>query len=77
MSIKRKKYDEAISELLMIDEFSAECIMSSIEGVETALSRQLSEDEKMIAFSMYLSGSVMEQFLQAEEDAKFKKVCLN
>lgn len=77
MSINRKKFDEAISELLMLDEFAAECILSSIEGIELALHRKISEDEKMIAFSMYLSGSVMEQMLQQEESEKYKLVCLN
>lgn len=77
MGIKRKKFDEAISELLFVDEFSAECILSSIEGLEIALERKTTEDEKMIAFSMFLSGMAMEQMLQEEEDEKLQKICLN
>lgn len=77
MSLKRKKFDEAISELLMVDDFTADCILSSIEGLELALERKTTEDEKMIAFSMYLSGMVMEQMLQEEEDEHYQKICLN
>lgn len=77
MSSKRKKFDEAISELLMIDEFSGECILACIEGIEMALERRTTEDEKMIAFSMYLSGMATEQHLQEEEEQKYQKICLN
>ena len=75
--MKRKKFDEAISELLMIDEFTADCILSGIEGIEFALERKLMEDEKMIAFSMFLSGMATEQFMQEAEDEKYDKICLN
>lgn len=77
MSSRRKKFDEAISELLMVDEFSADCILSSIEGIEMALNRKTSEDEKMIAFSMFLSGCAMEQMLQEEDGERYQKICLN
>ena len=75
--MKRKKFDEAISELLMIDEFTADCILSGIQGIEIALERKLMEDEKMIAFSMFLSGMATEQFMQEAEDAAYDKICLN
>mgnify|MGYP006291768129 FL=1 len=75
--MKRKKFDEAISELLMIDEFTADCILSGIEGIEIAIERKLMEDEKMIAFSMFLSGMATEQFMQEAEDAAYDKICLN
>ena len=75
--MKRKKFDEAISELLMIDEFTADCILSGIQGIELALERKLMEDEKMIAFSMFLSGMATEQFMQEAEDEKYDKICLN
>ncbi len=75
--MKRKKFDEAISELLMIDEFTADCILSGIQGIELAIERKLMEDEKMIAFSMFLSGMATEQFMQEAEDAKYDKICLN
>lgn len=77
MSSKRRKFDEAISELLMIDEFSAECILACIESIEMALERRTTEDEKMIAFSMYISGMMTEQHLQEEEEQKYQKICLN
>lgn len=75
--MKRRTYDEAISELLMVDEFIADCIINGIEGCELAFARKLTEDEKMIAFSMYLSGSIMEQGMQHEEENKYQKICLN
>ena len=75
--MKRKKFDEAISELIMIDEFTADCILSGIRGIELAIERKLMEDEKMIAFSMFLSGMATEQFMQEAEDAKYDKICLN
>ena len=75
--MKRKKFDEAISELLMIDEFTADCILSGIEGIEIAIERKLMEDEKMIAFSMFLSGMATEEFMQEQEDAAYDKICLN
>lgn len=60
--MEKKLYTVIIEELRTFDPFNADCIQSSIEGIMETYKRSLTEDELMIAFSMFLSGMMAEKF---------------
>jgi len=66
-----------MEDLRKFDPLSANCIESSIEGIILAIERDLTEDEKMIAYSMFLSGLIFEKFNQVQESLTFSKISLN
>ena len=62
--MQRKEFQDVITELKKVDTLTAECILSSLDGVSIAFRRELTEDEKMIAYSMFMSGIIYEVFSQ-------------
>lgn len=70
-------FDEAIKTLGKYDPHIADCIKASVEGIEDGLNRSMSEEEKMVAYTMFLSGVIAESFRAAEERDRYTTACLN
>lgn len=75
--MERPMFDDVIRGLRKYDPYGAECILSSMEGIEQALDRDLSEDEKMIAYSMYMSGLIAERYTNMQREMDLAKISLN
>ena len=75
--MEKVKFFSVIEKLKKQDPFLALSIESSIEGLSEGLCRELSEDEKMIAYTMFVSGGLYEKFIQLESTLALNKACLN
>jgi len=60
--MERISFQEAMKNLGDRDLFAAECISVTLEMIETVYKRELTEDEKLIAFTMFNSGMMLESF---------------
>jgi len=60
--MERILFQEAMKSLGDRDPFAAECISLTLEMLEHVYQRELTEDEKMIAFTMFNSGMMLESF---------------
>jgi hypothetical protein len=76
MKNKILQFEEAIRDLEKFDPHSAHCILACMEGMEEAIGRELTENEKMITYSAFLSGTIAERF-NPEKLMMYTKICLN
>lgn len=67
----RVKFADAVTSLQEIDSAKVEYILDSISSIEEVLNRQLTEDEKMIVYSSFITGFHM-AILEADLKPKFK-----
>ena len=67
----RIKFIEAITTLQDIDSNKVEFILDSISSIEEVLNRPLTEDEKMIVYSSFITGYHM-AILETELTPKLK-----
>lgn len=70
-------FEEIIKKVEKYDPHVAKCILSSMEGVSESINRELTEDEKLIAYSMYMSGAIAERYSTMIRDIEHAKISLN
>lgn len=62
--MKMNEFQKILEFLEETDSFIAECLTGSIDTIEETLNRELSNDEKMIAYTMFKIGMALDRVME-------------